>query len=169
MEDYHQLLHDRVKQHYEHLGRMVDYIETGVCTGNSAEAVLSTNCVRFAVLVDHFSNGNYCGHEISAERVAERLKPYDGLFEIVKGDSKNILPHMVDEFDIAFVDGDHSREGCWFDMDHILKRIRPDGIMFVDDLDGSGLKQIVEQFAEQNKLEMKYHKVHEGLGELTRK
>lgn len=167
-DDYQQLIADKVREHGTKLGRSIDYIETGVCTGNSAEAVLATGYVRSAALIDHFSNGDYCGHKISAPQVAERLLPFAGKFEIMAGDSKVILPRLDKSFDVGFVDGDHSPEGCWFDMSYMLPRLREDGIMFVDDLDGSGLKTTVERFAKENDLELTYHKIHEGLGELRR-
>lgn len=168
LEDYHQLLADEVVKHAEKLGRLVDYIETGVCTGNSAEAVLSTGKVRYAVLVDPFPN-NYCGHIISAAAVEHRLEKYEGLFRVVQGDSRDVLPTIIEKFDVGFVDGDHSKEGCLFDMQQMDALLRGDGVMFVDDLNGSGLDATVRQFATDNDWTFVYHTVHEGLGELRRK
>lgn len=167
-DDYQQLIADKCREHGTKLGRSIDYIETGVCTGNSAEAVLATGYVRFAMLIDTFP-GEYCGHIVSVENVQNRLQQFNGSFQIRKGNSRHVLPEITKSFDVGFVDGDHSEEGCKADMQLMLPVLREDAIMFVDDLDGSGLKRCVEQFAADNNLTMIYHKVHEGLGELRRK
>lgn len=169
MDDYHQLIADSVTAHAAKLGRLVDYIETGVLTGNSAEAVLATGKVRYAVLIDIFPE-EYCGHKPSVEKVSKRLERYEGLFRIVQGDSKLVLPTIIEKFDVAFVDGDHSEAGCRADMVNILPLLREDGIMFVDDLDDNGckLEPVARRFAFDERLQFTFHYVHNGLGELRR-
>lgn len=170
MNDYHLLMSNLAVVHAGKLGRLVDYIEIGVLTGNSARAVLSTGKVRYAVLIDNFSN-THCGDSKgSPEIVRENLAAYEGLFDIRVGDSRQILPTIIEQFDVGFVDGDHTDEACWADMTNMLRILREDGIMFVDDLDNHGyhLRPLVERFAAENHLNMTYHSVHEGLGELRR-
>lgn len=170
MNDYHELIAERVTEQAAKLGRFVDYIEVGVLTGNSAKAVLSTGKVRYAVLIDNFSN-THCGESVSSPEIARaNLSAYEGLFDIRVGDSRDILPTIVEEFDIGFVDGDHTNEAAWSDMSNMLKILREDGIMFVDDLDNIGytLKILVERFAFEHQLSFTHHSVHEGLGELRR-
>jgi predicted O-methyltransferase YrrM len=172
MNDYHQLIADTVTEHARQLHRAIDYIETGVFTGNSALAVLGTGHCRWATLIDNFSN-THCGNEIksSRETVEHNLLHYEGIFEIKVGDSHDVLPTIKRQFDVGFVDGDHTVEGCSGDIAAMWPLIREDGIMFVDDMQNPGymhIKGLVEQFAKDNGLQYKYHQVHEGLGELRR-
>jgi predicted O-methyltransferase YrrM len=171
MDDYHQLIANAVIETARQLHRAIDYIEVGVFTGNSALAVLSTGHCRWATLVDNFSN-THCGDlKSSEELVRTNLKDYDGIFEIKVGDSHAVLPTITRQFDIGFVDGDHTIEGCSGDMEGMLPLLRDDGIMFIDDMHNSGYMHIhglVEQFARDKGLKFTYHEVHEGLGELRR-
>ena len=90
---------------------------------------------------------------------------------IISADSKIALPAMTREFDLIFVDGDHSAEGCSTDMDNSLRLLSPEGIMMVDDLDNEHhpyLRQVVTDFAASHKLRMTSHAVHAGVAELRR-
>lgn len=170
MNDYHQLIANAVTAHAVNLGRLLDYIEVGVLTGNSAKAVLGTGKVRYAVLVDNFSN-THCGESKSSpELAAKNLEAYAGLFDIRVGNSSDILPTVVEQFDVGFVDGDHTDAACWEDMTNMLRLLRDDGVMFVDDLDNHGyhLRPLVEKFSFEERLSLTYHSVHNGLGELRR-
>jgi predicted O-methyltransferase YrrM len=170
MDDYHQLLSYRVIERSETLGRLIDYIEVGTHKGDSAKAVLGTGKVRHAILIDNFSN-THCGVSVSSlEEAKKNLDAWQGLFEIIVGDSRLVLPGIGEEFDIGFVDGDHTNSACQNDMLKMLPLIRENGIMFVDDIRNPyyTLEDVVDKFAAEKKLKMKYHQVHYGLAELTR-
>jgi len=170
-DDYHQLIAQRVKEHSEKLGgRLIDYIEVGTFTGNSAEAVLSTCKIRRAVLIDNFSLA-WQGKTQSKEMVESRLAKYEGLFEVIKGDGRQVVPKLNEQFDIGFVDGDHEEDSCRIDMTNILPLLRQDGIMFVHDVGNQSftyLMPVVGAFVRDNNLTMKLHNVSDGLAELTR-
>jgi predicted O-methyltransferase YrrM len=167
MEDYHQLIADKVVEHSKRLGRSIDYIEVGVCTGNSALAVLSTGRCRHATLIDNFSN-THCGDwKSSPELVEENLSRFVGFFEIKVGDSAAVLPTIKEKFDIGFVDGEHNEPACLSDMEKMFPLLREDGIMFVDDLENpEQLHYTALNFASAHRLRMDYHRVHFGLGEI---
>jgi predicted O-methyltransferase YrrM len=171
MDDYHQLIANTVTEHARRLHRAIDYIEVGVFTGNSALAVLGSGHCRWATLIDNFSN-THCGDLKSSRATVEyNLRDYDGIFEIKSGDSHAVLPTIKRQFDIGFVDGDHTIDGCSGDMAAMWPLIREDGVMFIDDMQNSGymhIKGLVEQFAAEKGLKYTYHEVHEGLGELRR-
>jgi predicted O-methyltransferase YrrM len=167
MDDYHQLIADRVVDHSKSLGRPIDYIEVGVLTGNSAAAVLSTGCCRHAVLIDNFSHPAYSDWKSSPEMVSKRLSEFKGVVEIKVGDSVTVLPTVKDKFDIGFVDGEHNEPACLSDMEKMFPLLRENGIMFVDDLENpEQLHYVAINFATAHRLRMVYHHVHYGLGEL---
>jgi predicted O-methyltransferase YrrM len=171
MEDYHQLLANSVTAHAEHLGRAIDYIEVGVFRGESALAVLGSGHCRWATLIDNFSN-THCGDATSSlETVKENLADYDGIIDIRVGNSREVLPLIKRRFDVGFVDGDHTIEGCRGDMEQMFPLIREDGILFVDDMQNTGymhIKRLAEQFANEKGLKLVYHTVHNGVGELRK-
>ncbi len=170
MNDYHELMAQRVVEQAEKLGRLIDYIEVGTFVGHSAEAVLSTCKVRQAILIDNFSL-QLNGEKQSKQKVEQRLSPYDGLFEVVEGDSRVLLPRFSRRYDIGFVDGDHTDEGCRIDMDNMLPLLRDDGVMFVHDMlnpDFENLRIVAETFAREKGLRIEIHEVMNGLAELRR-
>jgi predicted O-methyltransferase YrrM len=168
MDDYHQLIAERVVEHAERIGRPIDYIEVGVLTGNSARAVLSTTRCRRAVLIDNFSTDLSRQWNSSPELVETNLAKYKGLFEIKVGDSAAVLPTLKEKFDIGFVDGEHNEPACLSDMEKMFPLLREDGIMFVDDLENpEQLHYTALNFATAHRLRMVYHRVHHGLGEIT--
>jgi predicted O-methyltransferase YrrM len=170
MIDYHELIANRVIQRAEKLGRQIDYIEVGVLTGNSALAVMNTGKVRYGLLVDDFSN-THCGEwKSSPEIAASALAPYAGMFDLKVGNSRDILPLVTAKFDVGFVDGEHTYTACWCDMDNMLRLLRHDGVMFVDDMENpSELRDAAERFAYEKQLIFIYHQVHNGLAELRQK
>jgi predicted O-methyltransferase YrrM len=171
MEDYHQLMANTVTAHAKRLHRAIDYIEVGVFRGDSALAVMSTGHCRYALLIDDFSN-THCGDATSSLQTVEKnLHDYGGLFEIKARPSHEVLPTIKRQFDIGFVDGEHTIEGCRGDMELMWPLIREGGVMFIDDMQHPAymhIKGLVEQFAAENGLKHTYHEVHEGLGELRR-
>jgi len=170
-DDYHQLIAQRIKEHSEKLGgRLIDYIEIGTFTGNSAEAVLSTCKIRRAVLIDNFSLA-WQGHTQSKEMVEARLAKYEGLFEVIKGDGRQIVPNLEETFDIGFVDGDHEEDSCRIDMTNMLPLLRENGVMFIHDVGSKPftyLLPVVAAFVRDNNLNMKLYDMADGLAELTR-
>lgn len=173
-DDYHQLIASRVQDYSEKLKRLIDYIEIGTFTGNSAEAVLATGKIHRAVLIDNFELP-WNGQRQSKQMVEERLAQYAGHFEVMEGDSRKIARNLTETFDVGFVDGDHSDDSCRIDMTNMLPLISLEGVMFVHDVfnvtnkSWTSLLPVVAAFVRDNKLTMRLHDVFEGLAELTRK
>jgi hypothetical protein len=168
MDDYHQLIADRVVEHSKRIGRSIDYIEVGVLTGNSARAVLSTGKCRHATLIDTFATDLSRQWESTPELVEKNLAEFKGIFDIRVGDSAVVLPTLLREYDIGFVDGEHNEPACLSDMEKMFPLLRENGIMFVDDLENpEQLHYTALNFATAHRLRMVYHRVHHGLGEIT--
>jgi predicted O-methyltransferase YrrM len=168
MDDYHQLIADRVVEHAERIGRSIDYVEVGVLTGNSARAVLGTGKCRHATLIDNFAHPTYIDWKSSPELVEKNLSEFKGKFDIRVGNSADVLPTLLREYDIGFVDGEHNEPACLSDMEKMFPLLRKNGIMFVDDLDNpEQLRYTAINFAQAHKLRMVSHNVHNGLGEIT--
>lgn len=54
-----------------------------------------------------------------------------GKVDLQIGSSQQLLPKLSEKFDLAYIDGDHSREGTLFDWDNIRARVRT-AVLFDD-------------------------------------
>jgi len=63
----------------------------------------------------------------------KNLERHAARFDTYLGDSKVILPRMCGEFDIIYIDGDHSAKGALFDSVACWPRLKVGGIMLWDD------------------------------------
>lgn len=169
----HTLLAKTVIREAEKLGRQIDYIEIGVCLGNSAKAVLDTGTVRRYTGVDNWQDSfdrNDNDKHYGPKEIKAKLNGHN--VELITGDSKVQMPLISgrkEQYDVGFVDGDHSDSGCLADMSNMLPLIRKGGVMLVDDIrhPGHTLEPIVRNFADSNSLGFAYHEDHEGVAELS--
>jgi len=77
-----------------------------------------------------FENWSYGGGEGGHKRLVSLLEKgfNHGKYQIFDGDSKETLPKFFDEhqdkIDLAFIDGDHSVEGAWTDLNNVCDRFK---------------------------------------------
>ena len=125
------------------------YMEIGVGAGDSARVVIHHGDPRELVLFDNWG-AEYGGRGYGSEQpVSELLKPYKGTqITFVNGDSKDTVPKYPDEdFDLIFVDGDHSFAGCWADMSNAWPKLKVQGFMVIDDMNlHPELRDCVQKF-----------------------
>lgn len=162
----YQLLRDTATRHASDCARKISYLEIGTNDGGSALAVLGTEFVYAATLVDNWCYGS------SPSKVNEKLGEFSVVASICSGDSKEILPKLKEKHDMIFVDGDHSAEGALFDMTESLRLLAPNGVMVVDDLDHQEypfLREVVTKFANDNNMSLEIVPVHTTVGILRRK
>jgi len=112
------------------------YMEIGVGAGDSARVVLHHGDPRELHLFDNWSadwGGRGYGNE---KTVAALLSAYTGThITFVNGDSKQTVPPYPEtDFDLIFVDGDHSYEGCNADMHNAWPKLKLKGFMIIDDM-----------------------------------
>jgi len=102
-------------------------IETGFCTGRSSITTLIACTPVKLVSID-----------VKEEIEASDLSSFKS-FKFIKGDSRHILKNKFfkkefpEGIDYAFIDGDHSYEGCLNDLVSIYPHMNPKGIMVIDD------------------------------------
>ena len=82
--------------------------------------------------------------------VKKLLKKFEKNVEILKGDSKKILPKIdLSEVDYVFIDGGHSYETVKSDLNNCKIVIENKGIILCDDYDLSyapGVKEAIDEF-----------------------
>lgn len=152
-------------------GRM-DYLEIGVQEGDSMAAVLRNEGVHFAVGIDTWGEDSGGTGRGNADHIPKRF--HDDMFRlmVITADSHHVLPGLRHYFDLIFIDGDHSLEGCLSDLNgcrHLLRRDNPRARILVDDLDHpkhSYLHALAEKWASENGFTFKFHPIGYGIAEL---
>lgn len=85
------------------------------------------------------------------EKVLNRLESFDGRGRVLRGFSKNIIPTLSEKFDVIHIDGDHTYDGCKWDLDNTLPLLKDGGTIVVDDVrTWDGVTQAWKEFKEEN-------------------
>ena len=80
-----------------------------------------------------------------------------GVVEFVEEDSKTALPRMAaagEEFDLAFVDGDHKFESVFADLLYMTRLVKPGGVIVVDDMWMPAVRLAVSYFERNLRLQL---------------
>lgn len=111
--------------------------------------------------------GNYRSNAVAAENF-KRFRP--GVeTEFFTCDTRNGLPEAIltRRFDLINVDGDHSFEGAYGDLNRVWPLLAPGGIIIVDDIGMADVKRAVEQFRDEREAELDgfaWHHNERGFG-----
>lgn len=88
----------------------------------------------------------------------------------IRGDSLYTVGiHDDNSIDLAFVDGDHSYEGCLGDLKAVLPKMKPDGVILAHDcIENSAPLRAVIDFAKDNSLNVEIIQGSWGMARITR-
>ena len=171
--EYYPLITSLCKEQLGVSKRYVHYLEIGTQDGGSANAALESGRVEFAVLVDDWGVGSGGAGHGNPDHVVKRFGPdWMKRILILSGNSHEIVPRITHKFDVIFVDGDHSPDGCLNDMNNCLRLLSANGVMLVDDTDHPAhtyIRKLTADFAAANNLTITYHALQFGCAELRRK
>lgn len=111
-------------------------LETGFCTGRSASSIL-TNAPNLKKMISIDINFDYIKPE---GRIYKKMLEDNFInFSTIEMSSRHILNYdfLKKEFphglDWVTVDGDHSYDGCLFDLRAVVHHLNTNGIIVVDD------------------------------------
>lgn len=128
-------------------------LEIGVSQGLNAFSMLQTLNIQELYLIDPYI-GNEKKQELDIMR--RNLKDYQHKIKELLITSKSSLEVLEEaKFDFIYVDGDHSYEGCYFDIEEYSKLLAPNGILAGHDLDCSDVAQAAINYAIQNQKNIK--------------
>jgi hypothetical protein len=148
------------------------YAEIGVFKGEFSKFLLTLNPTQL-VLFDLFNgscgSGDVDGNNFCSTNMANE---YNNIINwnnqaiiLKKGDSSSQLACFPNEyFDMIYIDGDHSYEGCKKDLDVALQKIKIGGYIMGHDYEMNmnkaktnysfGVKKAVDEFCEKNNLQL---------------
>lgn len=123
------------------LARPTRAIEVGVRRGLLSAMVAAANPSIELHLVDMWIE-NYSGSSNPGKELVRRQLSavgHTGEVRFYEGDSHKILPELLGEnpeldFDVVVIDGDHTYEGAFEDLRHLVPRVAPGGILIFDDI-----------------------------------
>ena len=149
---------------YSLLDRMVRehgverYLEIGVRDGASLVCVLcAAPEIKRLVLADTWESDYGGSGRASHQHISALLAALDATKNtlFLDGDSKATVPSLNEKFDIALIDGDHSKEGVLADLHSVIPLLAPSGILVCDDISNPehpDLGRIVRNFTQESGL-----------------
>lgn len=112
---------------------ILNYVEIGCYAGGSACLMLQ----RENTNVFSIDLGNPINPDIVRQNV-NKLNKHNNNYNYIKGSSHDLeifnkLIEYIDEIDILFIDGDHSRDGVILDFEMYSKLVKSGGYIIFDD------------------------------------
>lgn len=125
-------------------GKELSYLEIGSFEGRSV-------CWMLDNVLTHPSCRIVCVDWLFQSRFHSNIEQHNRKnIEIYSGNSKIVLPNLKGQFDIIYIDGDHSAEGCLFDTVACWRLVQGGGIILWDDYlskdKGNRVKKAVDAF-----------------------
>ena len=133
------------------------YLEIGVRTGCSLVPVLHNSEIQEVVAIDMWE-GSYAGIPNTKEYAEEQINTYKARtnkqfrLDTIQGDSHRHLKGFITsgkKFDLITVDGDHTEDGAWEDLEDAAKLLANRGAIVFDDIihpSHSYLRKLVGRF-----------------------
>lgn len=112
-------------------------LEIGFCTGRSTACVLYNTADSLQRMVSIDINLDYKAPH--GRRMARLLKSRFPKWDVIEAASREVLtPAFFQEqfpngIDLAMIDGDHTYEGCMFDLEVVAPFLNQNGLIVVDD------------------------------------
>jgi len=118
-----------------------NYLEIGVRRGRSA-CTVARGCSNVNIVAFDMWAANYAGMENPGPAFVEsqlKANHHTGQLLFINGDSHQTVPaffreNQETEFDLITVDGDHTEAGAWQDLEAVIPRLAPGGVLVFDDI-----------------------------------
>ena len=118
-------------------------LEIGLNAGHSADHILKT-CPS----IQKFVSIDISVFRYTILALIYLSKKYEKVFQFIQGDSQTILPKYSalrpnEKFDLIYIDGNHSYEGCSKDIESCKKLSHPGTKLWIDDYNMLGPSQAI--------------------------
>lgn len=144
-----------------HLGLKGDAVEIGVAEGRNALSIIQSSQVERLYLIDSWKELKQKGdggfpqdwHDINLRVAQETLEPYKEKAIWLRGLSQDMIDSIPDDSLVfAYLDGDHSYQGCLSDLVRIYKKVKVGGVIAGHDYinEAYGVNKAVKYFVFEN-------------------
>jgi len=122
----------------EHFGLKGDAVEIGVAEGRNAQVLITQTSITKLYMIDYWGNLNQSGdggfpqswHDKNYKEALQRTKNHLEKRVILKGLSGEMIKQISDDsLVLAYIDGDHSFQGCLNDLNAIYPKVKTGGII----------------------------------------
>jgi len=166
-----QIFENRNKMVFELVPKNGIYGEIGIFKGDFSKELLNL-CPQQLILFDLFENetgsGDVDGNNMEIANMEEQyniIKNWNNeCITLYKGDSSTNLNNLDIAFDMIYIDGDHSYEGCKKDLLAAFKKIKKGGWIMGHDYEQNfkkakntynfGVKKAVDEFCKNHRLKI---------------
>lgn len=142
-----------------HHGLVGHAVEIGVAEGRNAEVLISQPAITLLYLIDSWTHLNQPGdggyeqkwHENNFIEAQQRTSKFKEKAVFLKGMSHEMIKQIPDDsLVIAYIDGDHSYQGCYNDLKSIWPKLKSGGILAGHDYlnMGYGVNKAVNDFVD---------------------
>jgi predicted O-methyltransferase YrrM len=114
---------------------------------------------KFSNPIKHIYYNIILNEQINSLKSVEKfLKKYSSNIKLIKGDSKNTLKQInLSDIDMCFVDGGHSFETVYFELNYLLEHTKKGCLILCDDYvhhEAKGVKQAVDKVITEKNLRL---------------
>ncbi len=149
--------HRRVWKPFMEKYNVQKLVEVGVFRGENFQLMIEHN-PEVAVAVDSWANDGITANDakLSQDRLDEQYECFRAMMmhkgvQIKRGHTDELANDYEDNyFDLAYIDGDHSYEGCKKDLIAWYPKVKR--FFIGDDYDKSGVRKAVNEFSNNNNL-----------------
>ena len=145
----------------QHLGLKGDAVEIGVAEGRNAEVLIKSENITKIYLIDNWSHLNQAGdgghpqswHDTNYKEAHERVEPFKEKAVFLKGMSSEMIKQIPDDsLVLAYIDGDHSFNGCFNDLINVCPKVKSGGVISLHDYENLsyGVNHAVRKFLVEN-------------------
>ena len=133
--------------HYYGLDLFEDY--SGIFDSEIAPDLIRKDSQKFSNPLKHFYYNIILKEKINSLKSVEIfLKEYSTNIQLIKGDTKETLKQVdLSQIDMCFVDGGHSFETVYFELNYLLKHTKKNCLILCDDYmhgEAKGVKQAID-------------------------
>lgn len=145
----------------ETLGLKGHAVEIGVAEGRHSEILISQPAITKLYMIDAWETLNQSGdgnypqswHDNNWKEAQERVEPFKEKAVFLKGLSSERIKEIPDDsLVLAYIDGDHSFNGCMNDLKGIYPKVKIGGIISMHDIKNLsyGVSGAVTEFMFEN-------------------
>jgi predicted O-methyltransferase YrrM len=158
--------------------RDITWVEIGVRFGYNAEYVLKNFDVEKIYLIDPYVELDYdrvnFGNQNNIDNykltTIDKLNTYKDKVVWMEDFSYNTHQLISDDsVDILYIDGDHSYDGVYSDLDNYYSKVRSGGLIIGDDYNENGTEKAITNWSKDNDIEFKISHAKIGKGSGTDK